>query len=60
MNILNSAIRLKVSSFVIEYNWINILEFFNYYKELSKVRFNPEMPLNGWQKTITFEWHFID
>ena len=60
MNILNSAIRLKVSSFVIEYNWINILEFFNYYKNRSEVSFNPEMPLNGWQKTISFEWHFVD
>ena len=60
MNILNCNIRAKVSSFTIQYSWINMLELFNYNKKGTEVQFNPEMPLNGWQKNISIEWHFID
>ena len=60
MNILNGTIGIKVSSFVIQYSWINMLELFNYYKEGTEVQFNPKMPLNGSQKSLTIKWHFKD
>jgi hypothetical protein len=60
MNILNGTIGIKVSSFVIQYSWINMLELFNYYKEGTGVQFNPKMPLNGSQKSLTIKWHFKD
>ena len=60
MNILNGTIGIKVSSFVIQYSWINMLELFNYYKKGTEVQFNPEMPLNGSQKSLTIKWHFKD
>ena len=60
MSIVNFGIRMNISTFTFEYNWINLLELLNKSEELNKVTFNPKMPYNGWQKQISIVWHFLN
>ena len=63
INYFNSEISVKVSDFIIKYEWKNISEIISNnlgLKSDNLYEMHPEMPLIGRQVNFTIEWHFRD
>jgi len=63
INFFSSEISVKVSSFIIKYEWKNITEIIlnSLGSESNNLyQIHPDMPLIGRQSNLSIEWHFKD